>query len=149
MQIDDIDREGRYGPFQMHSIRAFLSRHLAVAATILALALAMKAFVPAGYMVGSNSKSITIEICGGQGDRVLSKLTIPGKAGDAGSDHAKAAKDCPFTALSMHSLSATDDGLLLIALAFILALGFVAVPQLCLPRIGFLTPPLRGPPALS
>ena len=44
---------------------------------------------------------------------------------------------------------ATDDGLLLIALAFILALGFVAVAQLCLPRIGFLTPPLRGPPALS
>ncbi|MCJ2185996.1 DUF2946 family protein [Novosphingobium beihaiensis] len=134
----------------MHLIRAFLQRHIRVAAMILALALAMKAFVPAGYMIGSSAaKSFTIEICDGQGGSVLSKLTIPGKPHNAADEHTKAAKDCPFTALSMHLLAGADDGLLVLALAFILALGFAPVSPLRLSRIGFLTPPLRGPPALS
>ncbi|MCJ2178055.1 DUF2946 family protein [Novosphingobium album (ex Hu et al. 2023)] len=134
----------------MHLIRSFLQRHFHVAAVILALALAMKAFVPAGYMIGSTAaKSFTVEICDGQGAPVLSKLTIPGKSSGVADEHTKAAKDCPFTALSMHALGGADDALLIAALAFILALGFAAAPQLRLARIGFLTPPLRGPPALS
>ncbi|MEJ2458383.1 MAG: hypothetical protein P8Y58_09660 [Novosphingobium sp.] len=117
---------------------------------ILALALAMKAFVPAGYMIGSSAaKSFTIEICDGQGGSVLSRLTIPGKTHDAADEHTKAAKDCPFTALSMHLLAGADNGLLVLALVFVLALGYAPVPPLRLSRIGFLTPPLRGPPALS
>ena len=138
-------------PPAMHVIRAFLQRHLHLAAVIVALALAMKAFVPAGYMIGSTAaKSFTVEICDGQGGSVLSQLTIPGKAShDATDEHTKAAKDCPFTALSMHMLSGTDAALLLAALAFILALGFAPAPPLRLSRISFLTPPLRGPPALS
>jgi hypothetical protein len=134
----------------MKLIRAFLQRHFHLAAVILALALAMKALVPAGYMIGSGtSQSLTVEICDGQGGSILSKLTIPGKTGGADDEHTKAAKDCPFTALSMHVLAGADAGLLVLALAFILALGFAPVPPLRLTRIGFLTPPLRGPPALS
>jgi hypothetical protein len=133
----------------MHSIRAFLTGHRKLAALILVLALAMKVAVPPGYMVGAGDRTLTIEICTGQGDSTFKQISIPGKGGEKSDDHAKAAKECPYTALSMVALEGTDPLLLGLALAFILALGFAPAPPLRLARPGFLTPPLRGPPALS
>jgi len=134
----------------MKRIRTFLQRNLRVAALILALALAMKAFVPAGYMVGSTSaKTLSVMVCDGQGNASVKQIAIGGKAEGSTEDHSKAARECPFTALSMHSLSAADPVLLALALAFILALGFTPVPPIRVQRRAFLTPPLRGPPAFS
>lgn len=116
---------------------------------MIALALAMKAFVPVGYMIGSTSTSFTVEICDGQGGHVFAPTTIPNDSDSTDHQHSKAAKDCPFTALSMHSLAAADDGLLVLAMAFIMAIGFAPLVPLRLTRIGFLTPPQRGPPLLT
>lgn len=134
----------------MLQFRTFLSRNLWVCALILALALAMKAFVPAGFMIGSNtSRVLTVEICDGQGHTVLSRLALPGKPDPQKDAHTKAAKDCPFTALSAHALSGADPVQLALALAFILLLGFQATERLRLVRARYHVPPLRAPPVLS
>lgn len=133
----------------MGPIRTFLTQHRQIAALILALALAMKALVPAGYMVGSGDRTLTIEICDGQGNATIKAISISGKSGGPADSHEKAAKECPFTALSMHALSTTDSILLALALAFILALGFAPRENLRIARPDFLKPPLRGPPAFS
>lgn len=134
----------------MKRIRTFMQRNLAVAALILALALAMKALVPAGYMVGSlSAKTLSVMVCDGQGNETVKQIAVGGKVDGPAEDHSKAAKECPFTALSMHSLSAADPVLLALALAFILALGFVPISPIRVERRSFLTPPLRGPPAFS
>ena len=134
----------------MKRIRTFLQSNIGVATLILALALAMKAFVPAGYMVGSTAaKTLSVMVCDGQGNDTVKQIAVGGRSDGGANDHSKAAKECPFTALSMHSLSGTDPVLLVLALAFILALGFVPVPPIRIERRAFLTPPLRGPPVLS
>ena len=47
----------------MDILRAFLSRHRAFAALVVAAALCMKALVPAGYMIGHDSVTLTVELC--------------------------------------------------------------------------------------
>ncbi len=145
----------------MGSIRTFLGRHLGVFALVLAFALAMKAFVPVGFMIGTGEGHVlTVEICDGQGHTglrriaIAGRIAIPEKPGSGDHDPqpakaAKAAKDCPFTALSGHALSGADPLLLALALAFVLALGFLAVPPLRLTPARYRRPPLRGPPILS
>lgn len=134
----------------MQPIRSFLAGHVRLAALILVMALAMKALVPAGYMVGAGTgQTLTIEICDGQGKSTLRQISVAGKHMQTDESHEKAAKECPFTAISMHSLAASDAALLALAIAFILALGFAPVPVLRLQRRAWLSPPLRGPPALS
>lgn len=134
----------------MQGIRTFLTRHFAVFALVLASALAMKAFVPVGFMVASSAQHVlTVEICDSQGHTELRKITLPGKPMPPMKNHAKAAKDCPFTALSAHALSGADPVLLALALAFVLALGFLPAPPLRLLRARYQRPPLRAPPILS
>lgn len=135
----------------MDSIRAFLVRHRAFAAVLVALALFVKAIVPSGYMIGSGERILTIQICDPSlGHGASQKIAIPMKPGGDGAD--KAAKiqgDCAFSSLSMVSLAGADPLLLAIAFAFILTLGFAPAPVPAGPRTPFLRPHLRGPPALA
>jgi len=132
----------------MESLRAFFRCNRQVAALVIALALAMKALVPAGYMIGTEARTLTIEICGGQTPG-KQDIHLAGKADGSANAHAKAGNECPYTALSMASMSGADAGLLAAALLFVLALGFAPVAAVTLPRRAFMTPPLRGPPAFS
>lgn len=137
-----------YGAMQMLPFRAFFLRHHALACILVMAALCMKLLVPAGFMLGHNSKVLTVEICtDGMGPAVTKQLIIPMK-GQPGDTSSKAGKgDCPFSSLSMASVDGADQLLLALALAFILALGFAAV-RTSLPKPVFhLRPPLRGPPA--
>lgn len=133
----------------MHGIRALIRRHRSAAMWLAALALLVKALVPAGYMVGqSGTRMFDIIVCSDPtGGPVVQKLVIPfeNKGDHDGGQTAKG--DCAFTALTHGSAPATDPALLLVAIAFILALGFARVPAPS-PR-GFprIRPPLRGPPA--
>ncbi len=134
----------------MTDIRAFLRDHRQLAALLVALALCLKALVPAGYMIGSQTKVLTISICADSIGRHLTRqIAVPqtGKAGGGESDDGKSSSQCPFTALAMASLSGAGVALLVLALAFILALGFAPVRPLHLERLLHLRPPLRGPPA--
>ena len=136
----------------MHFPRAFLARHRAFAAMLIAAALCMKALIPAGYMLGSGERVLTVEICAdSQGGHLTKQIVIPGggKSGGGQSEHDKVDGTCPFSALSFASVSGADPDLLTIALIFIMALGFVPVSVARATGQSHLRPPLRGPPALA
>lgn len=134
----------------MHSLRALLMRHQALALLVVMAALCMKILVPTGFMIGQNSTVLTVEICGdGLADRATKQIVIPMKDGGSESGHKQGKAECPFASLSMASMAGTDPLLLALALAFILARGF-APTRITLPqRASHLRPPLRGPPALA
>ena len=135
----------------MNLVRTYFLRHRALAILLVMATLCMKVFVPAGFMIGQDSKVLTVQLCNdGLGHSLTKQIAIPmnGEPSDSSGKHGKADGACPFSALSMASLSGADSALLAIALAFILALAFaptqVAVPK----RVFHLRPPLRGPPAI-
>lgn len=134
----------------MYRLRTLLVRHRALAAVLLAVALCLKAVMPAGYMVGPASKVLTIQICAAaSGHAVTKQIAIPMKE-HAGSDGGQSAPgDCAYGSLSMASATGPDPVLLLFAIAFILALGFAPVRVPPRARISHVRPPLRGPPALA
>ena len=82
---------------------------------------------------------MTIQLCEGGSQTVL----LPGKADPAG-HQAKA--DCPYASLGMQSLGGVDPLLLLVAIAFIITLGFAPVGFVAPKAPLHLRPPLRGPP---
>ena len=130
----------------MHALRTFLRDHRRLAGLIVALALAMKALVPAGYMLGEQAKVLTVSICAdASGGATTKQIVVPhsGKQDEVG----KSSTACPYAALGMASLPGADAALLALALTFILALGFAPVPLPRVVRGHHLRPPLRGPPA--
>ena len=134
----------------MAQLRSFLRTHRALAALLVALALAMKALVPTGYMVGSQNRTIAAEICDGQNHHVLSQIVVgqTGKAGEGQGEHGKADTTCPYAAALGHaSLAGADPVQLALALVFILTLGYAALIPAQPSRAHYLRPPLRGPPS--
>lgn len=137
----------------MTALRAFFLHHRRMAALLIALTLAMKALVPAGFMLGSDTPNgsstvLTVQICADAlGQQITQKIVLP--SSHSGEDKAKSDSPCHFTALGHAMLGGTDPLLLAVALAFILALGFAPILPPAPRRIAFLRPPLRGPPALS
>lgn len=129
-------------------LRRFCRDHRRLAALLVALALCLKMLVPAGYMIGGASRTLTISICAdAQGAHLARQIVLPTRGEDGkGGEHGKAAP-CPYAALGMASLPGADTALLALALAFILALGFASALSVPLRRAEFLRPPLRGPPA--
>lgn len=133
----------------MHGIRALIRRHRSAAVWLAALALLVKALVPAGYMVGqSGTRTFDIIVCSDPtGGPVVEKLVIPFEK-QSDHDGGRAAKgDCAFGALAYGGAPATDPALLIAAMAFILAFGFARVPAPSLRGFPRIRPPLRGPPA--
>jgi hypothetical protein len=131
----------------MTALRAFLFRHRLLAVWLVAAALCVKMVVPAGLMVSSDAKVLTIRICADSlGHDGLATVAVPMK-GAAGKTGAAGKGECAFGALSMASMAGADPALLALALAFILLLGFASTPAPHLRRLSRLRPPLRGPPA--
>lgn len=136
------------GRAKMTPMRTILLRYRIMAFAVIALALAIKALVPAGYMVDSASKVLTIRVCAdAQFSSTVRDILVPMKSEPAGK-HSKAQDACPYTALSLASLGGADPLQLALALLFILATGFTALALPAPRRFGYLRPPLRGPPAL-
>lgn len=134
----------------MKHLRAFFSDHRRFAALLIALALCMKLLVPTGYMIGKQARVLTVEICAdASGDHSFRQIVIPqhDTPGESHGEHGEANSACPYMALSMASLAEVDAPLLALALAFIIALGFVSAPPAHQRRLLYLHPPLRGPPA--
>lgn len=132
----------------MQQFRALFLRHRAVALLAAMAALCMKIVVPAGFMIGQDSRVLTVQICDEAiGNHAVKQIAIPMKDGGSNSDQKQGKGECPFASLSMASMTGADPSLLALALAFILALGF-APTRITLPkRVTHLRPPLRGPPA--
>ena len=132
----------------MRSLRAFTRDHRGLTAFLIALALAMKALVPAGYMLSESNAVLTVQICAdAQGQHLTKQIAIPmsGKAAGGETKHGAAGGGCAFGSLAM-ALSGTDGILLALALVFVLVLGFAPGHPPRLRRIARSLPPLRGPP---
>lgn len=135
----------------MHALRAFLRTNRRLALALVALALVIKALVPAGYMLGGplgdGARVLTVAICAdASGGLTTKQITVPS---DGKSGHAKAEGTCAWGLLAMAALSGADVLLLALALAFILALGLAPSRPAPRPQRAYLRPPLRGPPAFA
>jgi len=137
----------------MSSLRALTRRNGQLTLVLLALALAVKALVPAGFMISATGERfLTVTICAdASGVPQQMQLAIPAKDG-AGSDHSEAddkSQPCAFSGLGHSALGGADPVLLAAALAFILLVGLAPLRAPPARAIPFLRPPLRGPPSLS
>ena len=130
----------------MFGLRRFLFDHRLLTAGIIALAMFLKVLVPAGFMVGNQAGSITIEICTGYGP-MKATMVIPGMAHHQDKpDHQGKEVPCAFSGLNAPSMTAADPVLLALAIAFIIATIFRAEIPIVARAPAFLRPPLRGPP---
>jgi len=129
----------------VNTIRRLCRTHAQFAALIVALALVVRVLVPAGFMPVVANGTITVSICTGYGPMRMD-MKAPGQmADDMGQGH-KVQQPCAFSDLAMPGLPGADPILLAVALAFIIAVGFIAAPALLLRRGRHAWPPLRGPP---
>lgn len=139
------------GPVAMSRFRALIRDHARLTLVLLALALAVKALVPAGFMLSAGGdRFLTVTICSdASGSPEQMRIALPGKQ-DSGGDHSDAgakAAHCAFSGLGHSALGGADPLLLAGALAFILLIGLAPLPALARRDIPFLRPQLRGPPA--
>lgn len=136
----------------MGPLRTFFQAHGRMALAFALAALAMKALLPAGFMLSMHGdRVLTVTICAdASGTPKQMQIALPTRGDLPGdpSKKAEAGKPCPFSGLGHGALGGADLRLLAGALAFILLLG-LAQPQ-APPRraAAFLRPPLRGPPSL-
>ena len=103
----------------------------------------VRAAVPAGFMV--SGEALTLTICSdASGGMMTQSIPIPGDSDD---DMAPMDQPCAFAALGVMAMGGVDAPLLLVALAFILSIGFTAA---IVPRVEsriHLRPPPIGPPS--
>lgn len=112
--------------------------------------LAIRALVPAGFMVGARLMVLTVEVCADTtGVHLTRQISVPASDGPDRSRAGEHHPACPFSSLSMFGLATEVPPLLAVALALALALGFAAMPLRPLPQPPYLRPPLRGPPNRS
>lgn len=109
----------------MSTLRLFLRDHRRFAALLVAMALAMKALMPAGMMIGAapGTKVLTVIVCAdSQGGSYLKQIVVP-HSGKSQGETSKTSDSCPWSALGMASLSGVDAALLALALALLPARG--------------------------
>ncbi len=115
-------------------------------ALLMACALAVRVLVPAGYMPGTSSLGITVELCSGvAGQKVFIDLAkSPAKAP---SGHEKS-KDCTFAAgLGLGALPLIEGGAGLIALLTLAPPLGAAIADLTPHRLAAPPPPAQAPPS--
>lgn len=137
----------------MTRFRAMIRDHVPLTLVLLALALAVKAVVPAGFMPSAGGdRFLTVTICSdASGTPKQMQIAIPGNQDSTG-DHSEPgakATPCAFSGLGHSALGGADPLLLAGALAFILLIGLAPLPALPRRELPFLRPQLRGPPAAA
>jgi len=134
----------------MSRLKALTRKHARLSLGLLVLALAIKALLPAGFMVStSDERFLTVTICAdASGTTKQMQIALQGKD-DIGGDHSELAdkgQPCAFSGLSYAALGRVDPALLVAAIAFILLARHEPLRPPVLGDIAFLRPPLRGPP---
>jgi hypothetical protein len=136
----------------MQTWRALIQDHRKLAMLLVFCALCMKALVPQGYMIGTSSMTLTVQLCtDGSGVMKTQTIEIPVEKGTSGKSkgHGKSDGTCAFSSLAMAGTSGADPIQLDLALGFILLLGFVAITSPQITAFTHIRPPLRGPPAAA
>ncbi|MCU0949077.1 MAG: hypothetical protein MUF47_12630, partial [Porphyrobacter sp.] len=108
----------------MSSLRALTHRYAALTLVLVVLALAVKALVPAGYMISpAGERFLSVTICAdASGTPKQMRIAIPDKNETSGdqSEAADKSQPCAFSGLGHAALGGADPVLLAAALAFIL-----------------------------
>jgi len=135
----------------MGALRNFLAARRGMAFAVIVLALAIKALVPAGFMIETGNRVLTFAICAdASGDHAFSReIVIPAKQVERGSSKSKSGEGCSFAGHSAAGVSGADPVLLALALAFIALLGFLPVTLPLITPGRRIRPPLRAPPVFS
>ncbi|MFM6831647.1 MAG: DUF2946 domain-containing protein [Novosphingobium sp.] len=133
----------------MGALRHFLLARRWVALAVIVIALAIKALVPAGFMLETRGHVLTVAVCADAsgGHAATRQIAVPGKPDANAAAQAKSGEGCAFSALSFAALSGANPELLALALAFILLLGIRAATVLRVAPARRIRPPLRAPPA--
>jgi hypothetical protein len=154
----------------VRSLRSFCYRHIRIAALVIVAALALKALIPAGYMIAS-ADGFAIVPCPTEFGPAAASGPAPATPHDhhamvghsaamhhvmadpapapAKSDHgghAAAQQACSYAILSLALLPGADPIQLAAALAFVLALWLVFSSSLRQLSPARLRPPSRAPP---
>ncbi|WP_395329401.1 DUF2946 family protein [Novosphingobium sp. BL-8H] len=132
----------------MGTLRHFFRARPELAALLLALALCLKAVVPAGYMPTTQGSTLTVELCSGSTPGGKVTIALPTRDGHA-NENASKTMDHPC-AFSSHAAAAIDTvlpALLAIALAFVFVAAILREPLALRAIRAQIRPPLRGPPA--
>jgi hypothetical protein len=127
--------------------------HARLTLVLLALVLAVKALVPAGFMLSAGGdRLVSVTICSDAGGSPRQmQIALAGQQ-DTGGDHSDAgdkAAHCAFSGLGHSAIGGADPLLLAGALAFVLLIGLAPLPALPRRELRFLRPQLRGPPAAA
>ncbi|WP_235536291.1 DUF2946 family protein [Sphingomonas sp. Root50] len=121
-----------------------------LAGALLALAVMMRMFVPAGFMPTFDHGRIVVSLCSGSGPMTMVTTTPGLEHGKPGeSQHGGTEQPCAFSGLSAPSLAAADPVLLAIAILFVMALASRPTVPSGVGQRPHLRPPLRGPPATN
>lgn len=128
-------------------LRRFILTHRLAFGALLALALAMKLVMPAGFMPVAGAGKLMVLVCTEFGPQRVA-IDVPGAPAKP-DDATKADQPCAFAGLSQAMLPGADPVQIAAALAYILALGFAAATLPPLLRLRHAWPPLRGPPLTS
>src|SRR4051812_29230518 len=106
----------------MGALRTMIRSRRWLALWLIAVALAVKAFVPQGYMIAPG-KTLTVTLCSAA-DGATMAMTLPMKA-NPGEGHSNKPQDggCAYASLGHAALGGADPVLLLVLAAFLLALG--------------------------
>ncbi len=131
-------------------LRTLVRQHARLAALLIALAVAVRALVPAGYMIDTRTEYLTVIICSGTDAHSTIAIPIERESAPGKKDQSNSGSDSPclFSGLGMAALGGADVPLLAAAIAFVLALGFAPVRLPPLRQARHLLPPSHGPPAL-
>jgi hypothetical protein len=129
------------------SFRRLVRKHRFAAAWLVLAALLMKVLVPTGFMPVVTGRLITIQFCSGFGPE-KTMVAMPAMGDHKGStDHSgKGDMPCGFGGHAPSAFSTVDPVLLLLAIAFVMTLGFLVVQVRALKRTVRLRPPPIGPP---
>lgn len=133
----------RYTTSPVTALRRLLHAHARVAALVVALALAVRIVVPAGFMPMMHDGALTITLCNGTGPAMIA-IEIPGLKHHGEGQQTQ--QRCAFADLALPAQGGADPIQLAAALLFILLAAFFAVPAFDLARAAHVRPPLRGPP---
>ncbi|MBA4040335.1 MAG: hypothetical protein C0474_00740 [Sphingobium sp.] len=131
--------------------RAYFLKHQRLAFLLVAMALLAKAIVPQGFMVMPSNGTVMVSLCSGQGPQMVAMDLGKGTV-DHGGDHQDGTNThppCAFSGLNMAAAPGADLVLLGLAIAYVLALGFLPVVSRAQPAPSRLRPPLRAPPVFG
>lgn len=128
--------------------RTLIARHRALTLLLLAAALALKAIVPAGFMIDSSrSLVLSVRICTGTTEHTVRNIVVPRRGERPAQTAEKQAQPCAFASLFAGGPAGPLPAFVAAAILFVLALGFARVPRLVLRQPSYQRPRLRAPPA--